>query len=215
MKIIKKVLKGICYVLLIPFIYILVSLILSEITLNGNIDKEPKQNIIYLNTNGVHLDIILPIKSLNDSFLLGIKHLPAENYLSFGWGDQNFYLNTPTWGDLTFKNAFGALFLNSESLIHVTRYEKRQNDWIVVALNDSELERLNTYILKTFKTTDGENKIHLKNQGYNQTDDFYKANGSYSCFKTCNSWVNTGFKQSGLKACLWTPFDFGLMRKYE
>ncbi|REG87882.1 uncharacterized protein DUF2459 [Winogradskyella sediminis] len=58
-------------------------------------------------------------------------------------------------------------------------------------------------------------KIILENQGYSSIDDFYKAKGSYSCFKTCNSWVNSAFKESGLKSCLWTPFDFGLMNKYE
>ena len=58
-------------------------------------------------------------------------------------------------------------------------------------------------------------KIILKNKGYTSNDDFYKAKGNYSCFKTCNSWVNTGFKESGLTSCLWTPFDFGLLNKYQ
>ncbi|MBL4888255.1 MAG: DUF2459 domain-containing protein, partial [Flavobacteriaceae bacterium] len=46
-------------------------------------------------------------------------------------------------------------------------------------------------------------------------DDFYKANGSFSCLKTCNSWANSAFKESGLKSCFWTPFDFGLINKYK
>jgi hypothetical protein len=58
-------------------------------------------------------------------------------------------------------------------------------------------------------------KIILSERGYTRKDDFYKANGRYSLFKTCNSWVNLGFKESGLKACLWTPFDFGLLRKHK
>ncbi|WP_415191628.1 DUF2459 domain-containing protein [Psychroserpens sp.] len=32
-------------------------------------------------------------------------------------------------------------------------------------------------------------KIILKNKGYDSIDDFYKSKGSYSCFKTYNSWV--------------------------
>jgi len=55
----------------------------------------------------------------------------------------------------------------------------------------------------------------LEGSGYGSKDDFYRANSSYSCFKTCNTWVNTAFKESGLKAALWTPFDFGLMGYYE
>ena len=66
-----------------------------------------------------------------------------------------------------------------------------------------------------FKINENGMKIILDNKGYSTRDDFYKSEGSYSCFKTCNSWVNIGFKKSGLKSCYWTPFDFGLINKYE
>ncbi len=58
-------------------------------------------------------------------------------------------------------------------------------------------------------------KILLNNKGYSYNDDFYEALGSFSCFKTCNSWVNSGLKESDIKACLWTPFDFGLLRIHK
>lgn len=74
---------------------------------------------------------------------------------------------------------------------------------------------MNAYLQNTFETDKNGMKIILENKGYSSTDDFYKSKGGYSCFKTCNSWVNTGFKESGLKSCLWTPFDFGLLNKYE
>jgi len=55
----------------------------------------------------------------------------------------------------------------------------------------------------------------LPDKGYTKIDDFYRAKESYSYFNTCNSWVNKGFKESGIKACYWTPFDFGLLKKFE
>ena len=138
-----------------------------------------------------------------------------EKYLSFGWGDENFYVNTPTCGDLTFRNAFKAMFLKSPTLMYLTRYKSELSDWIEIKISKTELQKLNSYLLNTFKTNENGKKIILKNQGYSSTDDFYKAKGSYSCFKTCNSWVNSGFKESGLTSCLWTPFNFGLITKYE
>ncbi len=135
--------------------------------------------------------------------------------MSFGWGEENFYLNTPTWNDLTFGNGFRALFLKSSTLIHLTRYEQKRNDWIEIKVSEMELKDLNSYIFDSFKTNNDGSKIMLENKGYSINDDFYKAKGNYSCFKTCNSWVNSGFKQSGLKPCLWTPFDFSLMNKYK
>ncbi len=99
--------------------------------------------------------------------------------------------------------------------MHVTRYKSKSSEWIEIKVNNTELSKLNTYINNTFKTDKTGKKIILPNQGYSSTDDFYKAKGSYSCFYTCNSWVNSGFKESGLKSCLWTPFDFGLLNKYR
>jgi uncharacterized protein (TIGR02117 family) len=152
---------------------------------------------------------------MDSLLLLGLKQELTDRYLSFGWGDENFYINTPEWSDLTLKSAFKAMFLKSSTLMHVTRYRFEQSDWIEIKISEAELRKLNLYLYHTFQVTDNGMKIILENKGYTAIDDFYKAKGSYSCFKTCNSWVNTGFKESGLKSCLWTPFDFGLMNKYE
>ncbi len=214
MKFIKKLIKWIGYVLLIPIIYVLISLLLTYISVNKKDHSSPNNKVIYLSTNGVHLDIVIPKKSISSELVFSLKQHHA-NYFAFGWGDENFYLNTPTWGDLTFKNAFSALFLKSPTLIHVTRYDREQKDWIEIKLSSKELDVINNYIAKSFVINADKNKIIVPNGGYGYSDDFYKANGSYSCFKTCNSWVNSAFKQSGLKACLWTPFDFGLMQKYD
>lgn len=203
------------YILLIPVSYLLVSLVLSWITVDQINSASDLNQTIYLSTNGVHLDIVLPKNAIEDELLSGLKHTTSDRYLSFGWGDENFYLNTPTWGDLTIRNAFNAVFLNSTSLIHVTRYQSKRSDWVEVKIDDKKLQKLNNYILNTFKLNKDNQKIWLRNQGYTTVDDFYKAKGSYSFYKTCNSWVNTGFKQSGLKSCVWTPFDFGLLNKYD
>jgi len=211
----KRILKWILYLLLIPISYLVTSLILSSITIDRKIENQVSEKTIYLTTNGVHLDIVIPKNNIDSLLLLGLKQEQSDKYLSFGWGDENFYINTPTWGDLTFKNAFSAMFLKSSTLMHVTRYKSKRSDWIEIKVTEAELKKLNFYLQNTFKTTEKGMKIILENQGYSSIDDFYKANGSYSCFNTCNSWVNSGFKESGLKSCLWTPFDFGLMKKYE
>ena len=215
MSISKKILKYFLYVLTIPVFYIIISLILTFITIDRKGHNETLDKAIYLNTNGIHLDIIIPKKNIDSLLLKGINTGTDDQYLSFGWGDKDFYLNTPTWEDLTFKTAFKALFLNSKTLLHITRYQNRYKDWKEIKISDSELQKLNNYILLSFKTNEDGYKQILKNKGYSFNDDFYQAKGSYSIFKTCNTWVNAGFKDSGLKACLWTPFDFGLLNKYE
>lgn len=215
MKIAKKILKWVLYFLLIPLGYIVVSLILSAITIDRIASNEDLNKTIYLSTNGVHLDIVLLKKDIDVSLLSDLKHNSSDNYLAFGWGDEDFYINTPTWGDLTLGTAFNAMFLNSTTLMHVTRYGSARADWVKIEISETALQKLTTYLSNSFETNENGSKIMLKDKGYSFIDDFYKATGNYSCLKTCNTWVNQGLKESGLKSCFWTPFDFGLMNKYE
>lgn len=211
MKGVKKILKWIITLILIPAVYLLVSLILTFIPVNNEEGDTEKNISIYLNSNGVHLSIIIHKNQLDPKLLNGLRYFKKDNYFSFGWGDKNFYLNTPTWSDLTFNNAFKALFINSSSLIHLTRYSTISDDWVEIKVNKNQLYKINQYIYKTFYLNPLDKKEILNNKGYANNDDFYEALGSFSCFKTCNSWVNSGLKESNIKACLWTPFDFGLL----
>lgn len=215
MKLLKLVLKWLLYILCTPIIYVLISLLFTAITVNKNNALPEDTFTIYLNTNGVHLDVIINKDDINPDLLKSLYVQENEHYLAFGWGDENFYINTPTWADLTFKNAFSAMFLKSSTLIHLTRYTNIDSNWISVNLDADKLHELNTFIFETFTLNEKGDVIILPDTSYTTTDNFYKAKGSYSCFNTCNSWVNRGFKRSGLKACLWTPFDFGLLNKHN
>lgn len=214
-KALKTILKYIGVLLLLPIFYVLISLLLSVITIERENKDSKKDKIIYLTTNGVHLDIVIPKNNLSPSLSKGLQQNKSFQYLAFGWGDKNFYLNTPTWSDLTVLNALHAIFLEGPALIHVTRYNTKQSKWIEIEISQKDLDAMNKYISNYFQTHANGDKLLLKNKGYTSYDNFYMAKGSYSCFKTCNSWVNQAFKESKLKACLWTPFDFALINKYD
>ena len=214
MKYLKRILKLFLWVLVLPLFYVLISVLLTSITVNRDQLSSDSGKTIYLTTNGVHLDIVMAIEDVSEGLKKGLR-LKDEKFLSFGWGDEDFYLNTPTWNDLTLKNAFSALFLNSSTLIHLTRYTNENSVWVSVSVSDKQLVKLNDYILNTFQLDINGNKIILEDKGYSFNDDFYKSEGSYSCINTCNSWVNSAFKESGLKCSYWTPFDFGVINKYK
>jgi uncharacterized protein (TIGR02117 family) len=216
MKTCKRILKCLLLLIAIPVSYFTIAFLLTSITVNKDQDETAatRSKTIYLSTNGVHLDIIIPKKDIAPHLLEDIVYQDNEEYISFGWGNENFYINTPTWGDLTVKNAFQAMFLNGPTLMHVTRYRKPGTSWTEIHLQKKEFDTLNTYILNSFRL-DNNHKIILPDAGYTSRDNFYKATGGYSCLMTCNTWVNLAFKESGLKACYWTPFDFGLIDKYK
>ncbi len=212
MHFIKKSLKFTLYFLVSIIVYVLLSIVISYITVNKKQEKTDKN--IYLSSNGIHLSLIIPKKNLSEEVKKGLDLSYSSKYVRFGWGDVNFYLNTPTWNDFKFKYAFGALFLNNPTLIEVNAKTTVNPKWIKVPINTNQLKQLNKYIFETFKLNDSNHKVKIEQKMYPYSQ-LYEANGSYSPIKTCNTWVNTGFKCSGLKASFWTLFDFGLLNKYQ
>lgn len=210
-KIIFRIVKyGLITLLSLPFIYILIAFVLSYIPSSLETEKDPKNEYIFISSNGVHLDIIFPNRLLTENLRTELN-TPSTSFTSFGWGDKDFYLNTPEWKDLSFKTAYSALFCTSETLMHVDRYTKANPRWDSVAVSQNNLNALQEHITGSFYKDSTDAFVKIPNAHYSNLDNFYYANGSYSCFMTCNTWVNSALKQSNLPASLWTPFDFGVL----
>ncbi len=215
MRILKKILKYLGIIVIIPVLYIIISIVASYITVNKNDGLTEKKHSIYLASDGIHLEIIIPKLDLDPTILNGLTYTEEEQFFSFGWGDKTFYIKTSTWSDFTIINKYKAAFANTPALLHVIRYSTLKNNWVEIKMNSSELRKINTYINNTFQLDPDNKKIILPGLGYYKNDDFYEAKGNYNCFNTCNTWINTGLKQSDVKACLWTPFDFRLLEIHK
>ncbi|MDP9081590.1 MAG: TIGR02117 family protein [Bacteroidota bacterium] len=204
-------------------LYISSSYILSRISVAEETSTS-KEIAIYIHTNGVHTDIVVPVKnelcdwSREIKFENTISKDTIAGYVAFGWGDKGFYLNTPTWAQLKFSVAFKAAFALSTSAIHATFYKeiKENADCIKIMISREQYGRLIKYIQSSFKPDSANNIINIKtNANYNRCDAFYEAKGKYNLFYTCNTWANNALKACGQKACLWTPFDSGIFYQYR
>ncbi|CAL2092702.1 DUF2459 domain-containing protein [Tenacibaculum sp. 190524A05c] len=212
MHFIKKSLKFSLYFLVSIAAYLLMAVVLSYITVNKK--QQASDKSVYLSSNGIHLSLIIPKNELTNAVLKDLNLPYSCKFVRFGWGDVNFYLNIPTWNDFKFSYAFGALFLDNPTLVEVNAKNILNPDWTRVPIRTEQLEKLNIYIQETFKLDHSNHKVKIEQKMYPNSQ-LYQANGSYSPIKTCNTWVNTGFKRSGLKASFWTLFDFGLLNKYQ
>ncbi|PZP52690.1 MAG: TIGR02117 family protein [Pseudopedobacter saltans] len=204
-------------------LYLLVQYCLSRIT----VKKEPgtKEEVtIYILTNGVHTDIVVPIKSDQYDWSQQVKFSNTRsqdtsfNYLAMGWGDKGFYLETPEWKDLKASVAFKAAFGLGSTAIHATFYKTMivSDSCRQIMISKAQYQRLIDYITGSFeRDANGNFKNIVTNAVYGEDDAFYDAKGSYSMLHTCNTWANTGLKKSGQKCCLWTAFDTGIFLKYK
>lgn len=191
--------------------YFLTAVLLSALKTHPSELTCQAENEIFITTNGVHLDIILPVGNIDFELLQKLEIMPNTKYVAFGWGDKQFYINTPQWKDLTFKTAFKALFLKSETAMHVTCYRNSYLEWRKLKLCSSQLKNLNGYIETSFQKNKNGTLQKIDVAGYYEIDSFYEAKGNFSFLRTCNIWVNKALKVSGIETSVWSPFDFGVL----
>ncbi len=182
-----------------------------------------KNITIYILTNGVHTDIVVPIKTADKNWSkeISFKNVakPDTNaiWLAFGWGDKGFYLNTPTWAQLKFSTAFKAALGLSSSAIHATFYNNLKECPSCKKIHISRVQylRLIQYIENSLEIDANGHVFNIKtNANYNAHDAFYDAKRRYNLFYTCNTWANNALKACGQTACLWTPRDKPIFDKY-
>ena len=223
MKIIKKLLKYTAIFVLSLMTYLLIVTLLSFVSVNDGLVKSHKEIPIYILTNGVHTDIVLPLKSEHYDWTNQLKteHTKAKDstyqYVALGWGDKGFYLETPTWADLKASTALKAASGLSSTAMHVTFYKdlKESNSCKKLQISSDNYKKLILFINESFQTKSGEFLKIETEAVYGKHDVFYEANGSYSLFYTCNSWANQALKAANQKAALWTISDSGIFRHYE
>ncbi|MEO8770684.1 MAG: TIGR02117 family protein [Ferruginibacter sp.] len=224
----KKLFKYIGFFILFFFgfvlIYLLSAFCLSRITVDREVGTT-NDVTIYIKTNGVHTDLVVPVKNEQADWSQEIRFTHAHlkdtfmiKYVAMGWGDKGFYLETPSWSDLKFSTAFKAAFALSTTAIHATFYNNMTENESCkkIMISKGQYERLIKYINESFQHDAAGHIVKIAtNANYGNNDAFYEANGSYSMFHTCNTWSNTGLKKCGQKACLWTAFDTGIFLKYK
>lgn len=205
----------------IPSLYFAAGLIVATIPANDGWREADQGVTIYVETNGVHTGIVVPLvaEGIDWRPLVSAADLADPRYagthLSFGWGERRFYLNTPTWADLDLRTAFRATIGSDTTLLHVDHVYLPEPgpDRHAVRISRDEYRRLAAFIRSTFALTpDG---LSTPIPGYGPADVFYEAHGHYNAFRTCNWWVGEALRQAGIRVGLWTPFAPSVMMWFE
>ena len=192
--------------------YLLFAWILSYSTTNPKAHQCTQKHTIYASSNGVHMDLILHKNDLNADFLIQMEQLENRDFIAIGWGDEGFYLHTPSWAELKVSTAIKAALLPSNTVMHVTHYNKVNPKWKTIQLCPAQLQALQLFIEQSFARNTTNNVQILEGAGYRFNDFFYRAEGSYTCFYTCNVWVNQALKKADVKTAIWSPFDKGILK---
>ena len=205
---VKKCAKAVA-ILLVAYLFVLVA---GLIPVNNHFVPVEDGVTIYLVSNSVHADLIVPVENevvdWRDDFADTefLADPMQKSHVAFGWGDRGFYLETPTWNDLKFSTAANALFWPSDTCIHVdfTNLNEYSQPPASLTLSREQYEQLIQFIRDSF-VTDHENIKQIKGHQFGSTDAFFEAKGTYHALNTCNSWVGRALKSSGVSVPLLTP----------
>ncbi|MGL5837140.1 MAG: DUF2459 domain-containing protein [Sphingorhabdus sp.] len=181
--------------------------------------REPKDGIpIFVETNGVHVSLIVPMAAAGEdlSDLIRPEHLANRDlygtHAMIGWGHGRVYRNARTWADVRSGDVASAIFGSDFTTLHIyhlidpqpTRIRKRFH------VSQAQFRRIIGEIRATFRLD--ENGRSIAHPAYGADNLFYDSYGHYSAIMTCNEWSGGILRRAGVRMGIWTPLPGGVMR---
>ncbi len=185
----------------------------------GNYAQTDCAITIYIANQGIHTAIVVPVenKYFNWHQYLRLSEIGREansdyQYLSFGWGDRAFMLETATSATINPVTAFKALFLPTPSTMHVQGYLvfPRNKETKCVKISGANYLNIVNFIKSSFQLDAGGNKIKI-GYGYHNSDSFYEAQGNYSILRTCNDWTAEALRKADVNTPVWSTLSSSIM----
>ncbi|MGZ9059249.1 MAG: TIGR02117 family protein [Burkholderiaceae bacterium] len=208
--------------IIIAATYVTAAIALGAIPVNSSFEESPGGISIYVRTNGVHAELVLPTRAPGVDW--SAEHPPAHmrslaeplEWIAFGWGDRGFFAHTPTWAQLRPGTALMALSGLGPGAMHVEYIESpRAYKAREIKVSAEQYARLVAFIRASFQR-DTAGRPHRTNlSGYFSTDAFYEASSGYKFWVTCNDWVRKALREAGVRAPVWAPFDTALFYQLQ
>nr|MBF0684886.1 TIGR02117 family protein [Pseudomonas sp.] len=208
--------------LALPSLYLLGAVAGAWVPRNANWEEPSHGVLVFVRSNGVHVDLVLPAVSAGHDLYRWVppEHVAgpgtAQGWIAFGWGQREFYLETPHWSDLTVVNAARAVF-GGDAVMHVEHVHRPRPsaDTRPLRLEQQAYSRLVAHIANSFAVGSDGRPVPLVETGYGHTDIFYEATGHYSAIRTSNQWASDVMAGAGVKVGVWTPFAQGIMWRFR
>jgi uncharacterized protein (TIGR02117 family) len=171
--------------------------------------------------NQFHVELIVPVTNAAYDWRshLNLKELGSEadtyRYLSFGWGDRNFFLR----GSFDPLSIFDALFLPSSTVMHVWGHQGLQDfspafEVKPIRLSRAQYLKLAAFINEGFQHTQTGKPRYIR-YGLYRNSAFYDAVGTYSIFRTCNIWTAEGLRSADVNTPLWSVLAPAIMHQLK
>lgn len=203
-------------------IYSLAVVVFARIPLNADFRSMPGGIPVVIIDNGIHVDFVLPVTAAGHDWRdvfdpaateMGAALGDVATYVAIGWGHRDFYINTPTWSDLTAATVARAVLGIGGSVMHIMygeNWSDRESS-VIITLSPADYRILVDGIVETAVLDEGGRAVALDSRGYINSDAFYEAKGSYSALYTCNNWAISILADAGVRVPIWSPFSGAIL----
>ncbi|NJP09016.1 MAG: TIGR02117 family protein [Leptolyngbyaceae cyanobacterium RU_5_1] len=183
---------------------------------------EPCEFTVYVSGDEFHTNFFVPVETSvydwGDHLNLdGIAGSSSKDYryLQFGWGDRIFYMETPSWDQVSPTNALRSLFFwqNASAMFvkgHSSVPHFPNETLKCIRLSKTDYLALMNFIDTSFQADKQGHKQRI-GSGQDQQSGFYAAHGYYSAIKTCNSWTADGLRAANINTPLWAGLAAPIM----
>ncbi len=152
---------------------------------------------IYILSHGWHSGFVIPAATLGRLLPKIKERFGNAQFIEIGWGDKGFYQAQEITSGLTIQ----AIFWPTESVVHVVAVPVSVEKYFpgsqieTVCLQSRQFSKLLHFIENSFLKDSNGNIIPLRSGIYGDSQ-FYKGEGEYYLFNTCNKWTAKGLKSA-------------------
>ena len=162
--------------------------------------QDDSLHTIYLIKQRWHTAVVFHRETVDPNIFPEFKYFENFDLIDIGWGDAEFYQYPGFDSGLAWK----ALFYPTPSTLRVEgigiskeQYFEISEIVIELRINNEQLNVLINHISDTVRRDENKQSKILSTQSLGRIY-FFAANGSYHLFNTCNTWLATGIKKSGV-----------------
>ncbi|MEL6281940.1 MAG: DUF2459 domain-containing protein [Pseudomonadota bacterium] len=176
---------------------------------------EGDRRTVWLVNHGYHVGLIMRRQDLRGAAFL--IDFPAAEWFEIGWGDEGFYTQVATPGDLSADLAVSALLYPTASVVHVVAfYQEPTAVFAPERMSAVRVDADGRALLREAITDEIAAPVEALGSGLYGDSRFYRARSRYHLFNVCNHWLSRALNRAGLPSSeLWSVLPGSMLTELK
>jgi uncharacterized protein (TIGR02117 family) len=162
---------------------------------------DDSQITLYLVKQRWHTGLVIETSRVDTTLWHDIKDFQHSRHIDVGWGDAAFY----QYPDFDVELAIKALFFPTPSALRIEGFNFPVREYLEMCdvalelkVSEEGFRKICKFIQNTYHHDEDEN-FEILSSRFAGNIKFYRANGKYHIFNTCNTWMAECLAEGGIK----------------